>query len=225
MVAAKRKVEGPFKVASVGEQWKVVRVIGKNPSLEVIESHYQREMEQKNARPARPARPGGPVRPARPAIQPHDDAYWAQERAQAGQDVTRDIDGGKLYPQRQGAYRRSLSLNEQYNEDLQSSYEKEQEETMIEEPTSDYIPQDQITQINILRGTFGCPSGDHADIDPYYDRYDWSEAARGDGGSYGGVLDTIYREDDELWDSFYARAQKRANVLDAELGCSRCSYE
>jgi hypothetical protein len=80
----------------------------------------------------------------------------------------------------------------------------------------------QVNEISILQGTFGCPSGRHAGVDPYWDQPNWSEAARGDAGSYGGDLDSVRREPGESWEAFWRRAQERANELDRELRCPRC---
>jgi hypothetical protein len=77
-----------------------------------------------------------------------------------------------------------------------------------------------IEALDILRGTFGCPSCDHARVDPYYDAQDWHKAARG----ASGVLDVVRRRPQEGWEAFYSRACKRAAELDAELACSRCTW-
>jgi hypothetical protein len=114
---ARQKIAGPYKAVPVGEQWKVVRVIGRHPSLEAIEQRrleiqqaHQRELEQHPHRPLRPLR---------------DEAYWERQRAQAGQEIVRDVDGGKLYSHRQAAYRRSVTLNRQWQNQQLSEDRKE----------------------------------------------------------------------------------------------------
>jgi hypothetical protein len=81
-----------------------------------------------------------------------------------------------------------------------------------------------IETLDILQGTFGCPSCDHAGVDPYWDAQDWHEAARGDGGSYSGVLDVVRRRPQESGEAFSSRTCKRAAEFDAELACSRCTW-
>ena len=78
-----------------------------------------------------------------------------------------------------------------------------------------------INQIDILQGTFGCPGSNHAGVDPYPEAENWNEAARGDGQSYSGVIETLHREDDET-EEFLKRAEKRARQIDRELECTFC---
>jgi hypothetical protein len=74
------------------------------------------------------------------------------------------------------------------------------------------LPEEEITFINILAVLEGhnyVPT-----VDPYYAVEDWHEAARGDGHSYNGVLDTIQRLQNETLEQLLARARQRARELE-----------
>ncbi len=74
------------------------------------------------------------------------------------------------------------------------------------------IPTDEIESISLLRATQGGPQM-AVEVDPYCDAAHWHDAARGDGRSYGGVVETIRRLPGEPWEAFYARAEARADEL------------
>lgn len=76
-----------------------------------------------------------------------------------------------------------------------------------------------IKSLDILQGSFGCASCNHAEVDPYWFAADWHEAARGDGHSYSGTLETVSREEGESFEDFMARAEQRAWELNQELAC------
>lgn len=110
---AKPKVEGPYRVVKMENgEWKIMRVAGRYPSLESVE---QRRVDEERAH-AWNLEHGRPARPLR------DEAYWERERVHAGQEIMRDIDGGKHYAHRQAAYRRSVELNRQWQD---QQHEKE----------------------------------------------------------------------------------------------------
>lgn len=78
----------------------------------------------------------------------------------------------------------------------------------------------QINSIDIIQGSFGCAGcTSHYEIDPYWDSdLPWSEAARGDGMSYCGVIETVTRQSGETDDQFEARAADRAAELEERDG-------
>ncbi len=52
--------------------------------------------------------------------------------------------------------------------------------------------------ISIILATGGAFHPDYTPIvDPYWEADDWHEAARGDGTSYGGVIDSVQRKNGE----------------------------
>lgn len=67
--------------------------------------------------------------------------------------------------------------------------------------------------VDLLLGSFGCPCGRHVRPDPYPDPANWHEAARGDGGSYSGVVETLHRQPGETDTAFLERAQARGAEL------------
>lgn len=77
-----------------------------------------------------------------------------------------------------------------------------------------------INSIDILQGSFGCAGcTSHYEIDPYWDdERPWSEAARGDGMSYCGVVETVARESGETDEQFEMRARNRAYELEEADG-------
>ena len=82
--------------------------------------------------------------------------------------------------------------------------------------------------VAILRGTFGCPCGRHLRADPYPFRSDdqWNAAARGDGRSYSGEVEKVWRAAGESDDDLVARAARRAAEMEAAEraagnGCDR----
>ena len=84
--------------------------------------------------------------------------------------------------------------------------------------------------VDILRGTFGCPCGRHLRADPYPFRDDaaWHDAARGDGRSYSGGVERVWRAAGESDDALLVRAEARAAELEAAEqidgnGCYRCA--
>lgn len=77
---------------------------------------------------------------------------------------------------------------------------------------SELRPLDEIKSIALLRVSVG-PHDTAVEIDPYFDAVNWHEAARGDGRSYSGVVESVQREEGESWEAFYARAQVRADEL------------
>jgi hypothetical protein len=106
----KQKITGPYKVRPVPDQgWEVVRIDGTWPSLSSVEAR-RKSAEEAHAH-ALETHPERPIRPLR------DEASWTEQRAKAGQEIVRRIDGGKVYPQRQAAYRRAATLNRQWQQD------------------------------------------------------------------------------------------------------------
>lgn len=77
---------------------------------------------------------------------------------------------------------------------------------------SEFLTQDEITTVALLRASVG-PHDTAVEVDPYYDAVNWHDAARGDGRSYGGVVETVTREPGESFEDFMARAEARANEL------------
>lgn len=77
-----------------------------------------------------------------------------------------------------------------------------------------------INSIDILQGSFGCAGcTSHYEPDPYWnDERPWSEAARGDGMSYCGVVETVTRESGETDEAFEMRARQRAYELEEADG-------
>lgn len=72
--------------------------------------------------------------------------------------------------------------------------------------------------ITIFKCSAGDPRGMHAMVDPYWNiPGGWSENCRGDGMSYGGVLDTLFRNPGESDEAFQARAEARADELEEEI--------
>jgi len=83
-------------------------------------------------------------------------------------------------------------------------------------------------RIDLLIGSFGCAdSTGHVGVDPYRREVAagerWHDCARGDGGSYSGVAETVTRLPGESEADFEERAYRRARELDAARRCSRCS--
>lgn len=80
-----------------------------------------------------------------------------------------------------------------------------------------------INSIDIMQGSFGCAGcTSHYEIDPYWDSdLPWSEAARGDGMSYCGVIETITRESGETDEQFEMRARARAYELEEQDGMTK----
>jgi hypothetical protein len=76
------------------------------------------------------------------------------------------------------------------------------------------VPLNEIQSIALLRASVG-PHDMCIEVDPYYDADDWHEAARGDGRSYGGSVETVHRLPGESFKEFKARAERRADELDA----------
>lgn len=74
--------------------------------------------------------------------------------------------------------------------------------------------------IAIMQGSFGCAGcTSHYDVDPYWNSdLPWSEAARGDGMSYSGVIETVHRNPSESDKDFQARAINRAYELEERDG-------
>jgi hypothetical protein len=72
--------------------------------------------------------------------------------------------------------------------------------------------------ITILKCSAGDPHGMHAMVDPYWNiPGGWAENARGDGMSYAGILETLYRQPGESDEEFVARANARADELEETL--------
>ena len=83
----------------------------------------------------------------------------------------------------------------------------------------------QVNSIDIMQGSFGCAGcTSHYDIDPYWNSdQEWSEAARGDGMSYCGIVETVTRFDGESDEAFQERARQRACDLEYQDGMiGRC---
>jgi hypothetical protein len=77
---------------------------------------------------------------------------------------------------------------------------------------NEFLTQDEITGIALLRASVG-PHDTAVEVDPYFDAVNWHEAARGDGRSYGGVVETVRRNEGESFEDFYARCEARADEL------------
>jgi hypothetical protein len=76
----------------------------------------------------------------------------------------------------------------------------------------------EVNTIAIFKCSAGDPRGMHATVDPYWNLPGgWSEHCRGDGMSYGGVLDTLFRMEGESDEAFQARASARADELEKEI--------
>lgn len=74
-----------------------------------------------------------------------------------------------------------------------------------------------IDSVSILWATCGSPKM-FPTIDPYYDADNWHEAVRGDGRSYGGVIEWVTRNPGESDQAFQKRIEEREKVVEKELG-------
>ncbi len=80
-------------------------------------------------------------------------------------------------------------------------------------------------EILIVRSTERCVVCSPIQIDPYWrevaEGRDWNELARGDGHSYGGVVDTLQLREGESPEQLEARAQARVVELQ-KIPWNRC---
>lgn len=81
-------------------------------------------------------------------------------------------------------------------------------------------------KIALVRSTAGCVYCQPIQVDPYWREVEagerWHDVARGDGHSYGGVVEELESTPNETPAAFEARAWRRVDQLRAEGWGCRC---